>query len=350
MALMRSVLLLGLLVGACATTSLPVPKGWEASPSAPVVSDYCSHFDCAPKAQTAVHVAGNRIFNGDKALTPEFAAIDSFDVSLERKEIVFSARRKDNFDVGLVSVDGSDIHWIPEDPADEVSAQWAPRGNKVSFILHTKAGSIVRTVHIPTATPLSADFPDSQIDALAWDPRAERFALVVESPDASQRLLSMAYAGDKRQEIIAPSARLDVSIEPFGGALVMRPNAMHYNERLPIVVWLDRNPFAWSDARAALMRNARVAIAIAPAVSDALWSDIAKVAWIDSTRRYVVNGVGGGQPGTSVILITGDPNLPLDRYTRSGNTLSASPAVVQSFAAAFIADDLKGIPPPNGRR
>ena len=339
-----------LLLGACASAPLPLPRDWEETPAAAAVGNYCAHVDCAAKAQSAVHIAGNRILNGEKALTPEFAAIDSFDVSLDRKEVVFSARRKNNFDIGLVSLDGSDIRWIPEDPTDEMGVQWAPRGNKVSYILHTPAGSIVRTVHIPTATPLSVGFPETQIDALAWEPKAERFAVLMESPDASQSLLSMTYAGEKRQEIVAPSARLDVSMEPIGGVLVMRPNAMHYSERLPIVVWIDPSPFAWSDARAALMRNARVAIAITPAPpGPAFWSELAKIAWIDSGRAYVVN------PATELstkaaTVIRGDPSLPLHRYIRHGKNVSVSPAVVQSFAAAFIADDLKGTPPPNGRR
>src|SRR4051812_26465568 len=174
-----------LLLRGCPPASMPIPKGWEAVPAATMIGDYCAQFPCAAKPQLAsIRVGENRLFNGSKPLTPPFAALDSYDVSLDRKEIVFSAKRKDNFDVGLVSIDGSDIHWIPEDPADEVNAQWAPRGNKVSYILRTTTGSIVRTVHVPTATPLSVDFPNAQIDALAWEPQGERFAVVIESPDA----------------------------------------------------------------------------------------------------------------------------------------------------------------------
>src|SRR5260370_13839656 len=140
------------------------------------IGDLCARVECAKSATRSVTIVDGKLVSDGKDLTPQFAAIDSFDVSLDRKEIVFSAKRKDNFDIGLVSLDGSDIHWVPEDPADEVGVQWAPRGNKVSFILHTKTGSIVRTVHIPTATPLSVDFPESQIDSLDWEPHAERFA------------------------------------------------------------------------------------------------------------------------------------------------------------------------------
>jgi hypothetical protein len=160
----------------------------------------------------------------------------------------------------------------------------------------------------------------------------------------------MTYEGEKRREVIPPSARLDISIEPIGSLLVMRPNDLRYGEKLPIVLWLEPHPFAWSDARAALMRNARVAIAIAPRGSAEFWNEIAKVAWIDATRKYVVNSVAG-QPGNlAATLITADSAISPGRYRRAGNTVSAPPAVVQSFAAAWIADDLKGTPPPNGRR
>ena len=349
---------MGLLVlTGCASSTMPVPAGWQTLTHAAAIGDYCASVPCAAKPQTAIHVDRNRILNGDKALTPAFAAIDSFDVSLDRKEVVFSARRKDNFDIGLVSIDGSEIHWVPEDPADETDVQWAPRGNKVSFVLHTATGSILRTVHIPTATPLSVVFPETQIDALAWEPKGEEYAVVVESPQTSQSLLTMTYAGEKRREVIPPTARLNVATEPIGGLLVMRPDDMRYNEKLPIVLWLEPHPHAWSDARAALMHNARVAIAVAPRVSATFWDEIAKTAWIDSTRRYIVNPAAqpsgtapAGHPGTPVTVITADPGVPAGRYRRVGNTVSTSPAVVQSFAAALIADDLKGTPPPNGRR
>src|ERR1700686_5065702 len=96
------------LVG-CGTASLPLPSAWKAGPAAAVIGDYCAPFKCAAKAQVpSVRIVGNRILNGDKPLTPQFVAIDSFDVSLDRKEIVFSAKRQDNFDIGLVSLDGSD--------------------------------------------------------------------------------------------------------------------------------------------------------------------------------------------------------------------------------------------------
>src|SRR5437870_4749081 len=44
---------------------------------------------CATASPDKVHVAHNQLFRGKIALTPRFAAIDSFDVSLERREVVF---------------------------------------------------------------------------------------------------------------------------------------------------------------------------------------------------------------------------------------------------------------------
>src|ERR1043165_9768207 len=106
---------------------------------------------CASVPPDRVRVDDGQLFRGKTALTPRFAAIDSFDVSQSRREVAFSAKRTTNFEDGLVSLDGSDVHWIPEDPNDETGVQWAPRGNKVSYIVHTAAGDIVRTVHIPTS-------------------------------------------------------------------------------------------------------------------------------------------------------------------------------------------------------
>src|SRR6266550_2149175 len=130
---------------ACAT-SKPVPQVSHAA----TIGDLCAKVECAKHVASSVGVMDGKLVSEGKELTPQFAAIQSFDVSLDRREVVFSAKRKDNFDIGLVSLDGSDIHWIPEDPVDETGPVWAPRGNKVAYILHTATGSIVRTVHIPT--------------------------------------------------------------------------------------------------------------------------------------------------------------------------------------------------------
>src|SRR5213592_1373015 len=178
---------------ACTTTLNPIPDAWRTVPEAPRITDLCARVSCAEKPKSGVRVVAGKLVNGEKELTPAFPSIQSFDVSLDRGEVVFSAKRGDNFDIGLVSTDGSEIHWIPSERVDETDVQWAPRGNKVSFVVHTPRGDVVRTVHIPTAARLSVDFAGAQVDALAWDPPAERYAVIIESPEASQRVESVNY-------------------------------------------------------------------------------------------------------------------------------------------------------------
>jgi len=242
---------------------------------------------CATSSPDRVHVEHNQLFRGRTALTPRFAAIDSFDISLDRREVVFSAKRTTNFDVGLVSLDGSDIHWIPEDPNDEVAVQWAPRGNKVSYVIRTPVGDIVRTVHIPTSVQVAVDFPYSSVRSLRWAPDGERFFVVVTSPDVSERTESMRYGGEERRVEIAPKVRLDVAIEPLAAGIVLRP-PLHYNEKLPLVVWIAPRLFDWSDARAALLQRDRVACVIVTKPPDeAFWTAVRAVPWIDASKPLV---------------------------------------------------------------
>jgi len=243
---------------------------------------------CATAPPDAVHVAKGQLFRGQKALTPRFAAIDSFDVSLERREVVFSAKRTDNFDVGLVSLDGSEIHWIPEDPNDETAVQWAPRGNKVSYVVHTPTGDIVRTVHIPTSAQVAVDFPYASVRSLRWDPAGERFFVVLTSPDASERTESMRYGGEERRVEVAPKTTLDVAIEPLAGGIAVRPSALRYGEKLPLVVWIAPRLYEWSDARGALLQRDRVAcVIVTKAPDDAFWKAVREVPWIDASKPLV---------------------------------------------------------------
>jgi hypothetical protein len=332
-----------LLLTACASSLAPIPDAWRTIPQAPRITDLCARVTCADKPKAPeVHISAGKLYNGEKALTPEFAAIQSFDVSLDRREIVFSAKRGDSFDVGLVSLDGSDVHWIPSERVDETDVQWAPRGNKVSYIVHAPGGDVVRTVHIPTSAQLSADFQHAQVDALAWDPPAERYAVIVESPEASQRVESVKYSGEGRQTIVPAGQRLDVAIEPLAGALVLRPSAMRYNETLPLVVWPDPQPLRWNDERAALMRNARVALAIVSKPPDAtFWNEVGKTKWIDAKRMYAVNA--GRRTQDSGLSIIEDPGIPAGFYRVDGHAVRVRK--VQSFAAGYIAHELN----TNGR-
>ena len=103
------------LLAGCASSSRPIPAEWLAVPHAAP-----ARLAPGPHDSADVKIEGGKIVADGKALTPAFAAIDSFSVSLQRREVVFSAKRSDNFDIGLVSLDGGEIHWFPADPADRL--------------------------------------------------------------------------------------------------------------------------------------------------------------------------------------------------------------------------------------
>jgi hypothetical protein len=309
-----------------------------------------SHAPAPPSRRThdgpirlADEFTGPKLANGEKLLTPPFAAIDSFDYSESRGEVAFSARREAGFDIGLVSSDGSPISWVPPDPADEVQVQWAPRGNKVSYVLRLAGGDVVRTLHVPTAASMAVAFEGGTVHALAWDPPAERFAVTWSTPDASDRVEVMKYSGADRKVVVPPAERLNVELEQLPGAVLLRPRDLRYDEKLPLVLW-SAEGLQWSDARAALLRQARVAVVVTTrAPSEELWRAVEATPWIDATRLFAV----GGCPRDG-ICITTDPALPPGRYTRNGRTVTVAPAVVQSFAAGFIADQLTRTSPTNG--
>ena len=344
-----------------ATGPQAIPAAWSV-PSTPSIEAVAFGEDGAvavtgvtrdPLVDGDVHVSGGSITRGTNALTPAFAAVDSLDVSEERGEVVFSAKRDRSFDIGLVSTDGSKVNWVPEEALDEVAVQWAPRGNKVSYVVRAQAGDLVRTVHIPTAYQLSVDFPWGRVSSLAWEKPAERFAVVVDSIDASPHVEVMKYDGRSRSVAIPPAKRLDISIEPLAGALLLRPSNLKYGEQLPLAIWItegDRN--RWNDARAQLL-DSRVAILLTSVAPDAtLREALGEAKWIDPSRRYVVDArasAGTVDAAAGEVIIRANSSVPRDRWVRHGNVVETSGSV-ESFAAGFIADQVKGTSTTNGHR
>ncbi|MDQ3283603.1 MAG: hypothetical protein M3Q69_19550 [Acidobacteriota bacterium] len=350
-----------LVFGACVSTSSRVPQGWLNVPAAPRIravaigddGKVSTSAEAAPRKMTdgPIRIAsggfGERLMNGPKALTDPFPSIESFSFSPSRGEVAFSAKRNGGFDIALVSSDGSPISWVPADPADEVNVSWAPRGNKISYVLRAPGGDVIRTVHIPTSATLSAPLPNATVHALAWDAAAERIAVAYSTPDTSDRVEVMTYSGTDVRTAVAPAVRLDVAMEPFGpGAMLMRPNDIRYDEKLPLVIW-EANDLDWSDARAALLQHARVALVVTTRKSAGeIWSSAAALPYVDAQRAFIA-----GRPCTcgTAVVITSDPALEPGHYRRAGSVVTAAPAVVQSVAAGFIADQLeKGIRPTNG--
>lgn len=351
-----------LLFPGCATTLNTIPAGWLSVPATTRIRSVSLDAEgrVAPSSQPAqrtlpqgsinlrTNAAGPLIANGEKPLTEPFPAIDSFDLSESRGEVVFSARRDDDFDVGLVAVEGSDISWVPNDPADEVAVKWAPKGSKISYIVRSRFSDVVRTLHIPTAFAFSVDFPFSQIHALAWDPPAERYAVAYSSPIASDAVDVLKYSGEARTPVLKPAQTLPANIEILAGdAIVLQPDGIEYNEKLPLVVWVAEDRLAWNDARAELMRTARVALVITSTRPDeALFQRAKELVWIDASRPFVVGRSLGPIEGATVI--SGEPGVPRGRYGERGGVVTVAPADIESFAARFIAERLKRTTPANG--
>lgn len=340
---MRCAIPLVLLLAGCATTQ-PVPSAWTVVPEAPRIRTVALDGEgkvtqpgLPPLKPGPLRVEANRLLHDGKPITEAFAAIDSFDLSESRGEVVFSARREGSFDIGLVASDGSASNWLPADPADEVHVEWAPRGSKVSYFVRAPLGDLVRTFHVPTSYQFALDFGPATLHALGWDPQAERFALAYSTVDASDRVEVMRYDGSERRMTIAPARRIAADVLPFAAhTMALRPFDLPYREKLPVVVWLaDR--FEWSDARAALMEKARVALLVTTRPPDtAFWKRVSETPWLDGSKVVVVGALA--EQGTSII---GDPIVPAGRYRRNGDVVAVSPAAIQSFAAGFIAEQWK---------
>lgn len=354
----------GAAAAACSSVSESVPGDWREVPQsariAHVELDSNGRVVTLPTAPVATPLVstirierdaiGPRLVNGSRTLTEQFVAIDSFDISAERGEVAFSARRDDDFDIGLVATEGSPIKWVPNDPADEIGVQWAPRGNKISYIVRGAGGDLVRTVHIPTGFAISIPLAHSRVHALGWDPQAERFAIAFSTPVSSDQVDVVTYEGKERRVAVGPSSTIDADAEPFaGGAVILRPRDIRYGERLPVVVWAGDDQ-RWNDARAALMKRSRVAMIVtAGTPGEAVWTEVARTPWMDGATVFVVDPSGRTPRAPGRFLIAGDAQLGAWELRRTSAGAAVSPAVVQSFAAGFIADELKRAPSTHGR-
>lgn len=353
---------LAALLAGCASTqptgSTVIPPSWLSVPEATRIGSLT--LDAEGKVSTnperkppmlsdgPIRLEGETLFNGEKVLAEKLGKVDSLDLSEVRGEVAFSAMHEGNFDIALINTEGGAIHWMPNDPADEVAVQWAPRGHKISYIIRAPGGDVVRTLHIPTAFQFALPFPNATIHALAWDPPAEKFAVAYSTPDSSDRVEVVKYDGEQHRTAIEPQKKLDVEVAPFApGALVLRPRDIHYGEKLPLVIW-RADDFSWSDARAALLTNARVAVVVTERDPDAeLWRVVESTTWLDATRVFVVGSQSTERPG--VVSIIGDDTVASGRYRQTGSVVAVAPAVVQSVAAGFIADQLERNPAPHGR-
>lgn len=304
-----------------------------------------------------------------RVIATGFGRVDSIAVSPDEKEMAISARRAGGFDIALVSLESGKIHWVGSEPADETAVSWAPRGNKITFLLKSFSGAVLRTVHVPTGYQLAVDLPGLSPSKLAWDPQAEHFALISSAPSQSDRIEVMKYDGEARRTIRPPDVTVAVEWESFAGiphAYLIRPSTLSYNKRYPLIVWFtEADPLNWSAGRSVVARDGTVGLATIPAaqpdseVVDSIrgipWvdqerivlvfsSEVSKAALTSLARRFrgvtvLSPGAKGGKPPGSEALLNGGT---LIRYNR-GQTDD-----VESEVARQALDRVKGLLKANG--
>ncbi|HVR43628.1 MAG TPA: hypothetical protein VMS56_09310 [Thermoanaerobaculia bacterium] len=287
-----------------------------------------------------------------------FRGIDSFDVSPDGLEMVFSALREESFDVGIASTDGGEPRWIGPDPLEERMVSWAPRGNKVTYRIEGVAGAVLRTVHVPTGFQLGVALPQSSVGALAWEPRAERFAVAVSSASSAGRVDVLRYGGEERRTVIPPSAVLDAEADHLpgvAGAVLFHPARLRYGERVPVVVWVTgETAFEWSAPRAEVHQNRNVATVVVSAkqaAAGALWDAIAELAWADPSAIFAVvppaaAGAAAGIPGRAGITVL----TTRDAAGGGGSdVVRSSTDDLESFAARWLESHLKETRPEHDR-
>jgi len=278
----------------------------------------------------------------------EVKAVESFDVSPDEKELVFSGRRTDSFDVGLVSTQGSKVSWIVPDQLDEVGVSWAPRGSKVTYQVRAPYGTILRSVHVPTSWQLAVDLPFSRVQALSWEPRAEKFAVLHSGPTHSPAIEWISFGGEVRS-MVAPSRwSAEGESEPFSDGVLIRPATLRYNQKVPLIIVVVDDALTWRPALAEA-RKGEVAVAVVSekGLTQAL-SDARVTGWIDSAQLYVI-----GRPLEAAPLTVAAPEL---RFTAGEGTprfrLLGKPGSVvegkerdalESFAVASILDKIASI-------
>lgn len=243
-------------------------------------------------------------------LQEELAEIESIDIAPDEKELVLSARRKDNFDVGLLSTEGSRINWVVPDPLDEISVTWAPRGSKVTYQVVAPFGTILRSVHVPTSWQLAVDLPFSRVHALAWEPKAEKFAVVLSGAGHSPAAEWISFGGEVRSTISAPAARAIGEIEPFSDGVLVRPEIFRYNEKVPLILLVADDPLRWRRVtREARDAGYAVGLVTTQGMTQAL-SDLKSIGWVDRSRTVVI-----GRPADSPPLA----NQREVRFAEGGN-------------------------------
>jgi hypothetical protein len=248
-----------------------------------------------------IRAEGERLvrFDGPRptAITRFFPAIDSWDAAPRGEEVVFSAKTESGFDVGIVSVSGGEISWVAPEPADERNVTWAPRGNKITYSFESVDATLVRSVHVPTSYQVMFDLPLTAVRQIAWEPRAERIAIVTESPGHGSGIDWIGYQGEGRANLVEAEDRVDSPEEILlwegGSGVLLGPRVVRYGERRPTVLWIEEtNPFGFRPEVARLRREGIPVLTTTSGRVGNVAAALAELPWFDSSTLYTVDVTG----------------------------------------------------------
>jgi len=254
-----------------------------------------------PKSMSVLGLLGDAIVVVDESgsvrpIATDLRDVESIAVSPDERDAIFSARRGNGHDVALTSLSTGKVDWIQSDPSDETAVTWAPRGNKVSYLVRGFSGPVLRTVHVPTGFQLPIDFRMRHISKVSWDLKAERFAVVSSSPSESDRIEVMNYNGEGMTRVRPPDKT--VLIEPerlpegAGEGVLVRPPTLLYNRRYPLVVWLATDdPIRWSSRRIEAWResNRGMVVTRKANLTARFWEVLRALTWVDAASITIVS-------------------------------------------------------------
>lgn len=235
----------------------------------------------------------------ETVLTDTFEQIASIEFDRDQKELAAAVWRNGSYDILIANAEKQYTNWVPSDPADEETPRWSPVGYKLSYIVRNPSGDILRTVHVPTAAMVAADFPEATVRDYLWLPDGERVLVALSSALVSDHVVEVSYTGSSRRVIVEPELRFDRDVDripgtPPGSVLLM-PGSLRYGHSRPVVVWprakTSRGMEFDPDLVPLLERTDIGIVLVNGSVADleeSFWSSMSEATWIDPNGIWMI--------------------------------------------------------------
>lgn len=236
-------------------------------------------------------------------LADDFRAVRELAFDRDGKELVVSAIPREagstgRWDIALVNAEAPVMNWVPADMNDEVAPLFSPFGYKISYIVRSTGGDVIRTVHVPTAAMVLATFGSAKIHDYAWMPDGERLIVALSSPLVSDHLVEINYAGVGLRELIGPEIRIEREADRLPGApagsILLSPESLAYGERHPLVIWTtgpDRD-LAFDPRLVPLLDRGDIGVLLiegsVESIEPALWDALPELGWVDQNEIWLV--------------------------------------------------------------